>query len=76
MAKKEDVAKLGPYVELKVFLRYLWISYSKSVLKLIFCEWPILLVSFKREMKVGLDKYRTEIFDIESETARKERYLL
>ena len=32
--------------------------------------------SFKREMKVGLDKYRTEIFDIESETARKERYLL
>ena len=32
--------------------------------------------SFKREMKVGSDKYRTEIFDIESETARKERYLL
>ena len=32
--------------------------------------------SFKREMKVGLDKDRTEIFDIESETARKEHYLL
>ena len=38
MAKKEDVAKLGPYVELKVFLRYLWISYSISALRLVFCE--------------------------------------
>ena len=42
MNKKEDVAKSGPNIELKVFLQYLLISYSIFVFRLVFWEWPIL----------------------------------